>query len=216
MWSGVCQFLSRAFTSAECFSNTWTASCEEKTASRFTLFGYANLCLVACMTENQGKIHIPHCRRPQLGAGEWATCYLWHLLLHLEVKKQRLFKLVWFCCIWCNVSTRRYSTVFEETKLEKFRKGWKGCRDILNISSYCMQRNDCLYSTLLLKGAIMYLYTHTHALALIIHHYLEFRKEKKEKAVCHVLPALGRSIIFLTFHILRAWLIYFLWLKTVR
>lgn len=28
MWSGVCQFLSLAFTSAECFSNTWTASCE--------------------------------------------------------------------------------------------------------------------------------------------------------------------------------------------
>lgn len=28
MWSGVCQFLSLAFTSAECFSNTWTASCK--------------------------------------------------------------------------------------------------------------------------------------------------------------------------------------------
>lgn len=35
MWSGVCQFLSRAFTSAECFSNTWTASLEKVDTCRF-------------------------------------------------------------------------------------------------------------------------------------------------------------------------------------
>lgn len=36
IWSGVCQFLSRAFTSAECLSNTWTASCKKSSHVRLS------------------------------------------------------------------------------------------------------------------------------------------------------------------------------------
>lgn len=56
-----------------------------------------------CTTKGQRSICLPHSRRPQLCAEESTTCYLWHLLLHLqggsetmsEGKKNGWMKLNW-------------------------------------------------------------------------------------------------------------------------
>lgn len=97
IWSGVCQFLSRAFTSAECLSNTWTASCKKSSHVGLSCiaFGFLKNSAQQCVIQNQNNIHIPHCRRPQPGAEEWATCYLWHLLWHLQVRGDWLSGCLW-------------------------------------------------------------------------------------------------------------------------
>lgn len=90
MWSGVCQFLSLAFTSAECFSKTWTAPCNNNSCycSCSAKLQYEKQNIEACMTQDQRTVCLPHSRRPQPCAGESATCYLWHLLLHLPEEQR--------------------------------------------------------------------------------------------------------------------------------
>lgn len=67
---------------------------QEVITCRCVLFGFVKQWEITtttkCVIENKRNIRIPHCRRPQLGAEEWATCYLWHLLWHLQVRRQWL------------------------------------------------------------------------------------------------------------------------------
>lgn len=84
--SGVCQFLSRAFTSAECFNSTCTASCKGEawrntqqcvlTAGSTVCTIYSEMCRKCIFQEKA----LPHCMKLLLDAEESTTYCLWHLL----------------------------------------------------------------------------------------------------------------------------------------
>ena len=111
IWSGVCQFLSRAFTSAECLSNTWTASCEKSShvGSSCIAFRFVKKqCSTVCYPESE---QYSHTSLQEATARCRGVSHLLSLAFTLAPTSQRtlavrLCMVIQLCDIKCNFATK--------------------------------------------------------------------------------------------------------------